>query len=297
MRLVHIANRPDPLAAMGAGAVAPLAPLAGVDTIDDLLTAGPGRWAEVAELAERALTEGGALPLDGVELAAPLLRPSKIACIGLNYDDHCRETGLDRPERPLLFAKFPSSLVGPGAAIAWPAGLTEQVDWEAELAVVVGSRMSGVDVAEALDHVFGYTAANDISARDLQFGDGQWVRGKTLDTFCPLGPSIVTSEEFGDPQSKRILCRVDGEVKQDSSTAEMIFGVAEILSFLSHNFTLEPGDLVLTGTPWGVGGFADPPCYLEAGQTVEVEVEGIGVLANPVAGPTPIGAPQRSGAA
>jgi 2-keto-4-pentenoate hydratase/2-oxohepta-3-ene-1,7-dioic acid hydratase in catechol pathway len=196
-----------------------------------------------------------------------------------------RETGLAEPPRPLVFAKFLSSLAGPGEPIWWPDGLTEKVDWEAELAAVVGTRMRDVAVEDALGGLFGYTAANDVSARDLQFGDEQWVRGKSLDSFCPVGPTLVTAEEFGDPQAKRIRCRVNGEVKQDSTTAEMIFGVAEIVSFLSHNFTLEPGDLILTGTPWGVGGFADPPAFLGAGDTVEVEVEGIGVLSNPVTGP------------
>ena len=213
--------------------------------------------------------------------------PSKIVCIGLNYRDHCRETGLAEPPRPLVFAKFLSSLAAPGESISWPESLTEKVDWEAELAAVVGRRLRNVAVEDALDGIFGYTAANDVSARDLQFGDEQWVRGKSLDSFCPLGPTLVTADDYGDPQAKSIFCRVNGETKQDSSTAEMIFSVAEIVSFLSHNFTLEPGDLILTGTPWGVGGFADPPTFLQAGDVVEVEVEGIGVLSNPVTGPAP----------
>jgi 5-carboxymethyl-2-hydroxymuconate isomerase len=186
------------------------------------------------------------------------------------------------PERPLIFAKFPSSLTGPNAAIEWPEGLTEQVDWEAELAVVIGHRIRQASEDEALDAIFGYTAANDVSARDLQFSDQQWVRGKSLDTFCPVGPVIVTPDEFGDPQDKRVLSRVNGETMQDSTTAEMIFGVAEIVSFLSQACTLEPGDLILTGTPWGVGGFRDPPVFLGPGDSVEIEVEGVGVLANNV---------------
>ncbi|HZO05253.1 MAG TPA: fumarylacetoacetate hydrolase family protein, partial [Solirubrobacterales bacterium] len=253
-------------------------------TVDELIAAGPDAWSATAAAAAEALAADAA-PLAEAELAPPLRAPSKIVCIGLNYRDHCRETGLDEPERPLVFAKFLSTLAAPGEEIWWPDGLTEQVDWEAELAAVVGRRLRDVSTEEALDGVFGYTAANDVSARDLQFGDVQWVRGKSLDSFCPLGPTLVTADEYGDPQDKKLFCRVNGETKQESTTAEMIFGVAEIVSFLSHNFTLEPGDLILTGTPWGVGGFADPPVFLQAGDTVEVEVEGIGVLRSPVAGP------------
>jgi 5-carboxymethyl-2-hydroxymuconate isomerase len=224
---------------------------------------------------------------DGDDLAsgtldAPLRAPPKIACVGLNYHDHCRETGMAAPERPLIFAKFGSSLTGPDTAIEWPEGLTEQVDWEVELAVVIGRRVRNVSESEALGAVFGYTVANDVSARDLQFADQQWVRAKSIDSFCPLGPVIVTPDEFGDPQAKRLLARVNGETMQDSTTAEMIFGVAEIVSFLSRACTLEPGDLILTGTPWGVGGFRDPPVFLKPGDSVEIDVEGVGVLANDV---------------
>jgi 2-keto-4-pentenoate hydratase/2-oxohepta-3-ene-1,7-dioic acid hydratase in catechol pathway len=284
VRLAHIATRPEPLAAVAGEKIAPLFSRTGFSTVDELIAAGPGARAGAAEAAAEALASDEAVELAAVELAAPLSRPSKIACIGLNYRDHCRETGLAEPARPLVFAKFLSSLTGPGEPIHWPAGLTEKVDWEVELAAVIGRRLRDVAVEEALDGVFGYTAANDVSARDLQFSDEQWVRGKSLDSFCPLGPSIVSAEEFGDPQGKKLALRVNGETKQDSTTAEMIFSTAEIVSFLSHNFTLEPGDLVLTGTPWGCGGFADPPEFLQAGDTVEAEVEGIGVLANPVQG-------------
>jgi 2-keto-4-pentenoate hydratase/2-oxohepta-3-ene-1,7-dioic acid hydratase in catechol pathway len=285
VRLAHIASSSEPLAVVEGAKIAPLTPRTGFATVDDLVAAGAGAWAETAVAAAEALASEDAVELDGVELSAPLTAPSKIACIGLNYRDHCRETGLAEPARPLVFAKFLSSLTGPGAPISWPAGLTEKVDWEVELAAVIGRRLREVAVEDALDGVFGYTVANDVSARDLQFSDEQWVRGKSLDTFCPLGPSIVTAEEFGDPQDKKLALRVNGETRQDSTTAEMIFSTAEIVSFLSHNFTLEPGDLVLTGTPWGCGGFADPPTFLQAGDIVEAEVEGIGILANPVEGP------------
>jgi 2-keto-4-pentenoate hydratase/2-oxohepta-3-ene-1,7-dioic acid hydratase in catechol pathway len=279
MRFAHLKDVERPLAVVEADRVAAM-PMDGVATIDDLVAAGPEAWAAAREAAGVAL-EGGE-PLQTGTLDAPLRVPSKIACVGLNYHDHCRETGMVAPERPLIFAKFPSSLVGPDAAIEWPDRLTEQVDWEVELAVVVGRRIRHASEPEALDAVFGYTAANDVSARDLQFADQQWVRAKSIDTFCPLGPVIVTPEEFGDPQDKGLIARVNGETMQDSTTAEMIFGVAEILSFLSRACTLEPGDLILTGTPWGVGGFRDPPVFLEPGDRVEVEVEGVGVLANDI---------------
>jgi 2-keto-4-pentenoate hydratase/2-oxohepta-3-ene-1,7-dioic acid hydratase in catechol pathway len=280
MRLAHLTSRERPLAVIEGDRVAALA-LDGVATVDALIAAGPDTWDAAREAATAAL-EGGGQPLQPGMLDAPLKAPSKIACVGLNYHDHCRETGIAAPARPLIFAKFPSSLVGPDAVIESPDGLTEQVDWEVELAVVIGRRIRHASEGEALDAIFGYTAANDVSARDLQFADQQWVRAKSIDTFCPVGPAIVTPDEFGDPQRKRLAARVNGETMQDSTTAEMIFGVAEIVSFLSQACTLEPGDLILTGTPWGVGGFRDPPVFLKAGDAVEVEVEGVGVLANDV---------------
>jgi 2-keto-4-pentenoate hydratase/2-oxohepta-3-ene-1,7-dioic acid hydratase in catechol pathway len=215
------------------------------------------------------------------ELAAPL-RPGKIVAIGLNYLDHIRESNLPRPPQPLVFAKFPSSVTGPSDPIVIDAGLTQQVDWEVELGVIVGRRMRHVAVRAAVDGVFGYTVCNDVSARDVQFSESQWTRGKSFDTFCPVGPVVVTADEIPDPQALALRTRVNGEVMQDSSTAEMLFGVAELLSFCSRNFTLEPGDLLLTGTPWGCGYFMDPPRALEAGDVVECEVERIGVLRNAV---------------
>jgi 2-keto-4-pentenoate hydratase/2-oxohepta-3-ene-1,7-dioic acid hydratase in catechol pathway len=217
------------------------------------------------------------------ELAAPLL-PGKIVAIGLNYLDHIRESNLPRPPQPLVFAKFPSSVTGPSDPIVIDAGLTQQVDWEVELGVIVGRRMRHVAVRATLDCVFGYTVCNDVSARDVQFSESQWTRGKSFDTFCPVGPVVVTADEIPDPQALALRTRVNGEVMQDSSTAEMLFGVAELLSFCSRSFTLEPGDLLLTGTPWGCGYFMDPPRALEVGDVVECEVEGIGVLRNAVAG-------------
>jgi 2-keto-4-pentenoate hydratase/2-oxohepta-3-ene-1,7-dioic acid hydratase in catechol pathway len=279
MRFAHVTGAARPLSVVEGDRVAMLA-VDGAATVDELIGAGPTAWEAAREVARSAIENGEAL--EPGMLDAPLNSPSKIACVGLNYHDHCRETGMAAPERPLIFAKFPSSLVGPGAAIEWPDGLTEQVDWEVELAVVIGRRTRHASESEALDAIFGYTAANDVSARDLQFADQQWVRAKSIDSFCPLGPVIVTPDEFGDPQDKRLVTRVNGETMQDSTTAEMIFSVAEVVSFLSHACTLEPGDVILTGTPWGVGGFRDPPVFLKPGDTVEVEVEGVGVLANDV---------------
>jgi 2-keto-4-pentenoate hydratase/2-oxohepta-3-ene-1,7-dioic acid hydratase in catechol pathway len=220
--------------------------------------------------------------MGSVTLAGPTLEPWKIIAVGLNYHDHIRETGMDAPSAPLLFAKFGSSMIGDGEAIEFDPELTERVDWEVELAVIIGSKMRNVGEADALDGVFGYTVANDVSARDLQLGDVQWTRGKSLDTFCPVGPVVVPADQIADPQSLALRTRVNGETVQDSNTAEMIFGVAELLSFCSRNFTLEPGDLLLTGTPWGCGEWMDPRRSLKDGDKVEVEVEGIGVLRNPV---------------
>ena len=279
MRFAHVTGAERPLAVVEGDRVATLA-VDGAATVDELIAAGPAAWEAARVVARAALEDGEAL--EPGMLDAPLKSPSKIACVGLNYHDHARETGMAAPERPLIFAKFPSSLVGPGAAIEWPDGLTEQVDWEVELAVVIGRRIRHASEREALEAIFGYTVANDVSARDLQFADQQWVRAKSIDSFCPLGPVIVTPDEFGDPQDKRLVTRVNGETMQDSTTAEMIFSVAEIVSFLSRACTLEPGDLILTGTPWGVGGFREPPVFLKPGDTVEVEVEGVGVLANNV---------------
>jgi 5-carboxymethyl-2-hydroxymuconate isomerase len=207
----------------------------------------------------------------------------KIVCVGLNYVDHAREVQLELPERPLLFAKWPSSVIGDGDAIVIPPGV-EQVDYEAELAAVIGAQVKGVSIENALEAVAGYTCLNDVSARAIQFADGQWTRGKSLDTFCPMGPRVVPRAEVGDPQSLRIACRVNGKTVQDATTGDMIFSVAEIVSFVSDTITLEPGDVIATGTPPGVALGQPEPRWLQPGDTVEVEIERIGVLVNPVAG-------------
>ncbi len=228
--------------------------------------------------------EGGkfkAFPLTEVKLKAPIDNPRKIMAIGHNYMDHVREQNAPVPAYPIVFAKYPSSIIGPGEAITWDDGLTQQVDIEAELCVVIGKTARRVAEEKALDYVFGYTVLNDVSARDLQFGDKQWVRGKSLDTFCPLGPVIVTADEIPDPQTLHVSSKINEFVMQDSSTKEMIFNVRYLIAFLSRAFTLEPGDLIATGTPNGVGNYRNPKIFLKNGDIVTIEVEKIGKLINP----------------
>lgn len=220
--------------------------------------------------------------MEGLRLTAPLARPGKVVCVGRNYREHVNEEeGAEAPPRPLLFSKWPSTIIGPGDPIRWDPELTTQVDYEAELAVVIGRTARRVGVEEALDYVLGYTCLNDVSARDIQSEDGQWVRGKSLDSFCPMGPALVTAEEISDPQKLDISCRVGDDVMQDSNTSHMYFGVAEIISFCSRSFTLEPGDVIATGTPGGVGIFRPEPRLLTDGDVVTVEIESIGALTNP----------------
>ena len=210
----------------------------------------------------------------------PIERPGKIVCVGLNYRDHAEEQGVELPAEPLLFAKWPTALIGPGDSIVIPPIVTKP-DYEAELGVVIGERVRGVSKENAFEAVRGYLCANDVSARDLQFSDGQWTRGKSPDTFCPVGP-MVPRDEIPDPHALRIRAIVSGEVLQDSTTANLIFGVDEIISYASQTTTLEPGDLILTGTPAGVGVFRDPQRLLRPGDEVTIEIEGIGSLTNPV---------------
>lgn len=211
----------------------------------------------------------------------PATYPSKILAIGRNYHDHAIEGGAAPPEAPLLFNKLPNALNAHDAPIVLP-GISEKVDYEAELAVVIGRRAKRISQADALAHVFGYTLINDVTARDLQYGDGQWTRGKGLDTFAPLGPFITTRDEIADVQALRIEGRLNGEVMQTSNTSKMIFKVAYLVSYLSQAMTLEPGDVIATGTPEGVGVFRKPPVLLKAGDVFEVEIEGLGTLRNPV---------------
>jgi 2-keto-4-pentenoate hydratase/2-oxohepta-3-ene-1,7-dioic acid hydratase in catechol pathway len=240
------------------------------------------RWREKADLlvSYAADTGTGERDRDDVELLAPVENPEKVVCVGLNYVEHVEEGGQDRPENPVLFSKFPTAITGPGSAISWDADLTEEVDYEVELALVIGDRARRVAPGEATDHVAGYTVANDVSARDLQFADDQWVRGKSLDTFCPLGPAMVTGDELGDPNARSLWTDLNGERLQESTTANLIFGVDRLVSFCSDAFTLKPGDVILTGTPPGVGAFREPPVYLDDGDEITVGVEGIGELTN-----------------
>ena len=214
-------------------------------------------------------------------MAAPIDRPSKIVCVGLNYRDHAEEQGAPLPDRPILFAKWPNTLIGPGEPIVVPE-IARQIDYEAELGVVIGSRVRGVSRENALEAVRGYLCLNDVSARDLQFSDKQWTRGKSPDTFCPVGPVLVPAADVADPQALSIRAVLNGQVMQDSNTSNMVFGVAELIAFIAQAITLEPGDLIATGTPAGVGAFRDPPVFMRAGDEITIEIEGLGALTNPV---------------
>jgi 2-keto-4-pentenoate hydratase/2-oxohepta-3-ene-1,7-dioic acid hydratase in catechol pathway len=221
------------------------------------------------------------LALESLVLGPPITDPQKIICLGLNYRDHAEETGASAPPAPILFAKFANSLIGSGAPIVLPA-ISDEVDYEAELAVVIGRRCRLVSEAEALDHVAGVMPFNDVSARDLQMRTSQWTAGKAIDTFAPCGPALVLRDEIDDLQALHVEARVNGETLQSGTTADMIFPVAETIAFLSQLMTLEPGDIISTGTPAGVGFTRDPPIRLRVGDLVEVEIEGLGVLSNPV---------------
>jgi 2-keto-4-pentenoate hydratase/2-oxohepta-3-ene-1,7-dioic acid hydratase in catechol pathway len=260
-----------------------------------LIDAGPDAWRHASELCTRFAGElsthdlgqdaeaGLAYPADRVQRHAPIPRLRKdVFCLGQNYAAHAAESGNPPPKAPIYFTKPPTAVIGPGAAIPYPQGLTTRLDWEVELGVVIG--LEGRDIAEAraLDCVFGYTVFNDVSARDLQFRTSQWFKGKSLDGSCPMGPVILTADEIPDPQHLRLQLSVNGVAKQDSNTGDMIFSVARIIADLSAGMTLEPGDCISTGTPQGVGDGRKPPEYLKPGDVMEAEVERIGVLRNPV---------------
>lgn len=227
---------------------------------------------------------GGNLPKvrrDEIEICAPLPRPGKIICIGLNYRNHAIESGMEIPKSPIIFSKFSNCAIGSNEAILLPEG-SEQVDYEAELAVVIGRRAKNVSRENAMNYVFGYTNLNDVSARDFQFADGQWQRGKSCDTFAPIGEFVATKDEITDPHNLKIQFRLNGETLQNSNTNELIFKIPELIEFLSKSFTLEPGDIIATGTPPGVGFARKPPIFLNDGDTAEVEIEGLGILSNRV---------------
>ncbi|HUK32106.1 MAG TPA: fumarylacetoacetate hydrolase family protein [Candidatus Acidoferrum sp.] len=244
-----------------------------------LLKAGLSAQQQARQLL--AGPRGKVLPLDSVRLRPPVPRPGKIIAVGLNYRDHAMESGAAQPPKvPILFAKFPNSISGPEDPIVIPGD--PHVDWEAELAVVIGREGKAIPAAKSGEYIAGYMPLNDVSARDWQFGDKQWVRGKSPDTFCPTGPYLTTPDEIPDVHTLHIRSRVNGAVMQDSSTSKLIFRIPELIEFISAAITLEPGDIIATGTPEGVGAFRKPPIYLKPGDTVEIEIERLGILRNPV---------------
>lgn len=221
------------------------------------------------------------VPESEVKIARPFL-PANVFCVGLNYREHAKESNSPLPEQPVLFAKWTGAMIGPGDAIVLPPD-SSKVDYEAELAVVIGQRCKGVTAEQALDYVAGYTCLNDVSARDFQRSDSQWSRSKSQDTFGPIGPCLVTRDEIPDPQVLGICCSVNGRLLQNSNTRDMIFSVRELIAYISRGITLHPGDVISTGTPPGVGFAQRPPIFLQAGDQVDIEIEGIGRLTNPVA--------------
>ena len=260
-------------------------------SLPDLIREGRASWTRLAARLTDALTAGvpaAARPKpDTVRWHAPIRRPAKnIVCLGLNYSSHAKESAQARgrevkiPEHPVFFTKSPTTVNGPFDPIPWDQAITEQVDYEVELGVVIGIGGKNIARSKALEHVFGYTVINDVSARELQQRHLQWFKGKSLDGFCPMGPVVVTADEFGNPQTKTIGLRVNGVQKQHSTTANMIFAVDVIIESLSQGMTLEPGDVIATGTPEGVGLGRTPPEFLKDGDLVETEIEGIGILRN-----------------
>jgi 2-keto-4-pentenoate hydratase/2-oxohepta-3-ene-1,7-dioic acid hydratase in catechol pathway len=253
----------------------------GADAATVLATAALAAAARSAvEALPDLITRGAAPSYPLYNLGPPVPRPGKIVCAGRNYADHAKELGNDIPTRPILFAKLATSVRGPFDDVARPREVVD-LDYEAELCVVIGSGGRRIPKERALAHVAGYCCANDVSARHAQLGLGdQWLRGKSFDTFCPIGPWIVTADEIPDPQALNVRCRVDGTLRQDGNTADMIFNVATLISYISDAFTLEPGDLILTGTPSGVAMGQHPAPWLQPGQLCEVEIPGIGSIAN-----------------
>ncbi|MBW2515146.1 MAG: fumarylacetoacetate hydrolase family protein [Deltaproteobacteria bacterium] len=245
---------------------------------------------EIPDIGERFFAEGWLQRIEkikdpgqalDVRLGCPISRPSKIICLGLNYLDHREESGFEKPQQPLLFSKTPNALSGPFDPILLPRSC-DQIDWEAELAVVIGKAGKRIAASKALDYVAGFSVMNDVSGRQAQFSDGQWFRGKSFDTFAPMGPALVTVDEIENLQNLTVKARVNGEVMQDGNSADMLFEIPTIIAFISEDITLMPGDIISTGTPSGVGIFRDPPVLLKAGDVVECEVEGVGCIRNTV---------------
>ncbi|MDF1595212.1 MAG: fumarylacetoacetate hydrolase family protein [Acidimicrobiia bacterium] len=280
MRIARIAGPSGPayVVQVGDGSWIDLRPL-GIDvtTTPELTEAADA----LAALDVEALGGGVVDPT----FLAPVVAPGKLMAIGLNYSDHIRETNSNAPVNPILFMKANTSLTGPEDDIIVDAAMTSMADYETELTAIIGRRTKGVSKSEALDAVFGYTVANDVTARDCMKSDGQLVRSKSFDTYCPIGPWITTADEVPDPQALGIKTLVNGEVRQDSTTGEMLFPLDHLIHFLARGMTLEPGDVLLTGTPHGVGFVMDPPRFLQPGDVVECEVEGLGKLRNRVVAP------------
>lgn len=243
---------------------------------------------EIPDVGERFFTDGWLQRIEkikdpgqalDVRLGCPINRSSKIICLGLNYFDHREESGFEKPERPLLFSKTPNALTGPFDPILLPRSC-DQIDWEAELAVVIGKAGKRISASKALDYVAGFSVMNDVSGRQAQFSDGQWFRGKSFDTFAPMGPALVTVDEIENVQNLNVTARVNGELMQNGNSTDMLFDIPTIIAFISQDITLWPGDIISTGTPSGVGIFRDPPVLLKEGDVVECEVEGIGTIRN-----------------
>ena len=273
---IAVGAQPDFALQTSAGAWVPFASV-GIDAPDTA-----SAISQIRSVRARVAAGDGEPVAGEPVLQCPVVRPSKMFAIGLNYMDHIRETGAKQPAAPVVFAKYPNSLLGPRGTIVVETGLTKMGDYESELAVVIGVRTRHVTVDDALSTVFGYAVANDVSARDLQRSDSQFSRSKSFDTFCPIGPWITTADEIPDPQTLAIRSSVNGESRQESNTAEMIFPVAYLISYLSRTMTLEPGDVILTGTPHGVGFAMTPPRFLGDGDVVRCEVDGLGAIENNV---------------
>lgn len=236
--------------------------------------------------AKSVIDRGGSvIPRDSVKIVAPIYNPDKVLCVGMNYKDHCEEQNAPVPIEPVIFNKFPSSIIGPTEDLQYPEE-TQKLDWEVELTIVIGKDAKRVQESDAMNYVFGYTVAHDVSARDWQLepgkNGGQWLIGKAMDGFCPLGPAIVMKEDINDPHNLGLRCRVNGVTKQDSNTNQLVHKTAAMVSFISRFMTLRPGDVILTGTPPGVGVFRKPPEYLKRGDVVECEIDGIGKVVNKI---------------
>ncbi|MBI3682942.1 MAG: fumarylacetoacetate hydrolase family protein [Acidobacteria bacterium] len=253
---------------------------AGFPSLIDVLAGGGAARRKVEQWAAQP-PASSVHPLEGTKLLAPIPRPPKLICVGLNYRDHAAESNMAIPDRPTIFSKFSNCVIGPGDPIVLPKN-SEKPDYEAEFAFVIGKGGRHIAARNWQEHVFGYTNLNDVSARDFQLATTQWLMGKTFDTFAPMGPCLVSADEIGDPHNLEIRITINGEVLQDSNTKHLIFGVPDLVAYLSSVFTLEPGDVVSTGTPAGVGFARKPPRWLRPGDDVVVEVQGLGQLRNPV---------------